>query len=502
MDILSRAAQSPRSFSRSVEHRIPKTKIVCTIGPNTNNKDTMIKMMEAGMSVTRMNFSHGDHKFHGSIIANARAACAETGRTCAILLDTKGPEIRSGKLKEGKGIPLSTGQKFTFTTDTSVVGDASTMRVSTTYQALPQTVKKGNRILVNDGLIEFLVESVDGTEVYCSVMNDAVLGETKGMNLPGCKVDLPAVTEKDKADIAFGVEQEVDFIAASFIRKPEDVLEIRALPGVREKKIKIISKIESQEGLDNFQGILAVSDGIMVARGDLGVEIPIERVALAQKMMIRECNLAGKPVITATQMLESMIQFPRPTRAEATDVANAVYDGTDCVMLSGETANGKYPLETISTMAKICLEAEKQIDYRALYTNLRKHVITKSHGHTSVPESIASSAVKTSWDLSASLIIVLSDSGDTLRFVSKYRPHTPIICITAEPKTTRQILVTRGALPRLVASMRGSEHIVDEAIKWAKSQGICKSGESVVITGGHIEAQSGSTNVLRVSVVP
>lgn len=327
-----------------------------------------------------------------------------------------------------------------------------------------------------------------------------MLGQNKGVNLPGCKVDLPAITEKDKADILFGVERKIDFIAASFIRKKEDVYEIRKLLG--DSNIKIISKIENEEGLQNFEEILEASDGIMVARGDLGVEIDIQRVAMAQKMMIRECNLVGKPVITATQMLESMVSHPRPTRAEATDVANAVFDGTDCVMLSGETAKGKFPVECVKTMAKICLEAEKQINYRALYTSLRKHVLNKQGGVMPVPESIASSAVKTSWDLNASLIIVLSDSGNTVRFVSKYRPHTPILCITSTEQTTRQILMTRGAMSYASSSMEGTDSLVEGAIAWATKKGYVKSGEIVVTTSGHIEGMSGSTNILKVGIAP
>lgn len=336
--------------------------------------------------------------------------------------------------------------------------------------------------------------------VWTTILNDGVLGQNKGVNLPSCKVELPAITEKDKKDILFGVEKNVDFIAASFIRKKEDVLEIRKLLG--DSNIKIISKIENEEGIKNFNEILEVSDGIMVARGDLGVEVDIEKVAMYQKMMIRECNLAGKPVITATQMLESMINNPRPTRAEATDVANAVFDGTDCVMLSGETAKGKFPVECVEIMSKICLEAEKQINYRALYTNLRKHVLNKQGGHMPVPESIASSAVKTSWDLNASLIIVLSDSGNTVRYVSKYRPHTPILCITSTDLTTRQILLTRGAISYHAQSMKGTDNLIEEAIVWAKEKGLIKSGEIVVTTSGHIEGVSGSTNILKVGVVP
>jgi pyruvate kinase len=317
------------------------------------------------------------------------------------------------------------------------------------------------------------------------------------MNLPGCIVDLPAVTQKDKEDIAFGVKNDVDFIAASWIRKPADVDEIRDLIGVREKSIMIISKIESQEGLDNFQAILSVSDGIMVARGDLGVEIPIERVANAQKMMIKACNFAGKPVVTATQMLESMIVNPRPTRAEATDVANAVFDGTDCVMLSGETANGAYPVDCVKIMSKICVEAEKALDFRTIYLNIRSAEISSGNAQ-SVPETIASSAVKSSWDLNASLIVVLSDSGRTARMVAKFRPHCPIVCVTSNPKTARQVLVSRSACAMLVENMQHTDELVKRAIEWAKDQGFTKAGDYVVVTSGILEGVSGSTNMMKI----
>eukprot|EP00842_Homolaphlyctis_polyrhiza_P001894 jgi/Hompol1/2705/HPOL_005922-RA len=325
------------------------------------------KLVEAGMNVMRLNFSHGSHEYHATTIQNLRTYLGSTKspKTVAILLDTKGPEIRSGKLVDHTDKKLIAGSKFTFHNDQSRLGDET--QVSTSYTALARTVKAGDRILVDDGLIGCRVDGVDIElgEVYCTIENDGMLGETKGVNLPGNVVDLPAITEKDAGDIRFGIQQGVDFIAASFIRKASDVLEIRKL--IEGTGIRIISKIENQEGLENFDDILSVSDGIMVARGDLGVEIPVEQVARFQKMMIRKCNAAGKPVVTATQMLESMIVNPRPTRAEATDVANAVLDGSDCVMLSGETAKGSFPIHAVEMMAKICREAEVDINYSDLY---------------------------------------------------------------------------------------------------------------------------------------
>jgi len=493
------AAHRPRRRVRSGTSRVQttsaNTQIICTIGPKSNQVSVLKELLLAGLNVCRMNFSHGDHSYHQSIIDNVRQASKETEIPVAIMLDTKGPEIRSGKMVDGKEVNLVAGQKFTFTTDQSVLGDNT--RTSTSYLRMPQVVSPGSRILLGDGLIAFQVEKVEGNEIITTVLNAGSLGNTKGMNLPGCVVDLPAVTQKDKDDIAFGVKNDVDFIAASWIRKAADVEEIRNLPGVREKHIMIISKIESQEGLDNFQEILAASDGIMVARGDLGVEIPIERVANAQKMMIRECNQVGKPVVTATQMMESMIVNPRPTRAEATDVANAVFDGTDCVMLSGETANGSYPVECVKMMTKICIEAESALDHRNIYLNIRLSEVNKEQ-RQSVPETIASSAVKSAWDLNASLIICLSDSGSTVRYVSKYRPHTPVLCITSSPKTSRQILVSRSTLAYLAEDMHHTDSLIEKATDWAFGQGILKDGDYYVITSGVIEAVSGSTNMLKV----
>eukprot|EP01127_Copromyxa_protea_P005998 TRINITY_DN15803_c0_g1_i1.p1 TRINITY_DN15803_c0_g1~~TRINITY_DN15803_c0_g1_i1.p1 ORF type:complete len:503 (-),score=126.33 TRINITY_DN15803_c0_g1_i1:86-1594(-) len=481
-------------------HEKSNTHIICTIGPQTNSVGALKKLIEAGMNIARMNFSHGSHEYHMSVVNNVRKASEEAGIVVGLLLDTKGPEIRTGKLENGQEVHLKAGAKFTFTSNQDILGDETI--VSTTYKELSSTVKPGDTILVDDGLIGMTVESVTETDVHTIVQNDAVLGQIKGVNLPGVIVNLPAVTEKDKEDIAFGVQNNIDIIAASFIRKASDVEEIRNLPGVRENKIMIISKIESQEGLDNFDEILAVSDGIMVARGDLGVEIPIENVANAQKMMIRKCNFAGKPVITATQMLESMIQYPRPTRAEATDVINAVYDGSDCVMLSGETAKGKFPTEAVSIMSKLARQAEINLDYRSMFRLIRNHSILNRDKLVPVPESVASSAVKSAWDLNGPLIIVLSDSGNTVRFVSKYRPHSIILCITSCARTARQVLLSRSAFPLKVDSMSQTEKLIEQGIEYALQRGWVHSGDCVVTTAGVLEGVSGSTNLMRVSIVP
>ncbi|KAJ3136161.1 hypothetical protein HK101_004048, partial [Irineochytrium annulatum] len=366
--------------------------------------------------------------------------------------------------------------------------------VWTTYTQLAATVSVGDRILVDDGLIGTVVLEThpDTGVVVTRIENDGMLGETKGVNLPGNPVDLPAITEKDAGDIMFGVQQGVDFIAASFIRKAADVLEIRKL--IQGTNIRIISKIESQEGLDNFDEILAVSDGIMVARGDLGVEVPVEQVARYQKMMIRKCNAVGKPVVTATQMLESMIVNPRPTRAEATDVANAILDGSDCVMLSGETAKGSHPIAAVEMMARISREAEADINYSELYPALRRQIRLP----VAVPEAIASSAVKTSWDVHAALIIVLTQGGSTAQAICKYRPIAPVLAVTASAQVARQCQVLRGIYPLVVDNMEGTENIIHRAMLWGVRMGMAHKGDPVVVTSGVLESTSGSTNIMRV----
>ncbi|KAJ3213991.1 hypothetical protein HK099_007074 [Clydaea vesicula] len=471
-----------------------KSKIICTIGPKTQPAAQLASLIEAGMSVVRMNFSHGTHEYHRKTIENLRECLRnmKSPKSVAILLDTKGPEIRSGKLVGGKDIKLKAGSLFTFHNDASRLGDET--QVSTSYTSLAKSVQPGDRILVDDGLIGMLVLEVkiNENEVLCRVENDGLLGETKGVNLPGIVVDLPAITEKDAADIKFGIDMGVDFIAASFIRKAQDVLEIRKL--IEGTNIKIISKIENQEGLENFDEILEVSDSIMVARGDLGVEIPVEQVARYQKMMIRKCNFAGKAVITATQMLESMIVNPRPTRAEATDVANAVLDGSDCVMLSGETAKGSFPQLAVDMMSKICREAEIDINYSELYPALRRQIQLP----ISIGEAIAANAVKTSWDVHATLIIVLTETGSTARSICKYRPIAPVLAVTATEQVARQCGVLRGIYPFVVEEMNGTNNVIHKAMLWGVKMGMCCKGDPVVVTSGVLEATAGSTNIMRV----
>lgn len=465
------------------------TKFVCTIGPKTQPVEMIGKLVSAGMNVARMNFSHGNHEFHAKTISNLREYLAGSKRMCAILLDTKGPEIRTSKNKDDQDLVLTAGQEIKLVNNFEMLSDNT--QIGHSYPALAKFVDVGGTILIDDGLIELTILSKTDDVVTCKVKNNGTLGGTKGVNLPGAKVDLPALTERDKGDLAFGVQQGVDFIAASFIRKAEDVTNIRNyLESCGGSKIKIISKIENQEGLQNFDEILKESDGIMVARGDLGVEIPMEKVAIAQKMMISKCNIAGKMVITATQMLDSMISNPRPTRAETTDVANAVFDGTDCVMLSGETAKGKYPVNSIETMVAICREAEQVVDYTQTFAALRAYA--KKLGSEDINEAITSSAVKTAFDLHASLVLCLTETGRTARLICKYKPTCPVLCATADPQVARQCLVLRGCYPMVVTSMVGTSALIGRCVATAKVNGLCKVGDVCVVISGMGEGQSGA----------
>ncbi|RXJ73302.1 pyruvate kinase [Veronia nyctiphanis] len=468
-----------------------KTKIVCTIGPKTESKEMLTKLAEAGMNVMRLNFSHGDFDEHGQRIANLREVMKETGKQLAILLDTKGPEIRTIKLDGGNDVSLVAGQRFTFTTDASVVGNAE--RVAVTYPGFADDLKQGNIILVDDGLIEMEVVETTSTEVICKVLNNGDLGENKGVNLPGVSVKLPALAEKDKADLKFGCEQGVDFVAASFIRKKEDVLEIRELLEANGgADIKIISKIENQEGVDNFDEILEVSDGIMVARGDLGVEIPVEEVIFAQKMMIEKCNRARKTVITATQMLDSMIKNPRPTRAEAGDVANAIMDGTDAVMLSGESAKGKYPIEAVSIMAQICARTDS-----AMKAEMSSRL---DSSRLRITEAVCKGAVDAAEKLSAPLIVVATQAGKSARSVRKYFPRAHIVAVTTEEKTAAQLCLTKGVTPVLVEGFESTDQFYIHGKEIALASGLADRGDVVIMVSGAL-VPSGTTNTSSVHVL-
>ncbi|QOL15006.1 pyruvate kinase PykF [Dickeya dianthicola] len=465
-----------------------KTKIVCTIGPKTESEEVLGKLLNAGMNVMRLNFSHGDYAEHGQRIKNLRAITEKTGLKAAILLDTKGPEIRTIKLENGADVSLTAGQTFTFTTDQSVVGNKE--RVAVTYAGFASDLNIGDTVLVDDGLIGMEVTEVKGAEVICKVLNNGDLGENKGVNLPGVSIQLPALAEKDKRDLIFGCEQGVDFVAASFIRKRSDVEEIRAhLKQHGGEHIQIISKIENQEGLNNFNDILDASDGIMVARGDLGVEIPVEEVIFAQKMMIEKCNQARKVVITATQMLDSMIKNPRPTRAEAGDVANAIIDGTDAVMLSGESAKGKYPLEAVSIMATICERTDKVMSSRLdKLQNTSKLRIT---------EAVCRGAVETAEKLEAPLIVVATHGGKSAKSIRKYFPNARILALTTNEITARQLLLSKGVETMLVKEIASTDDFYRIGKEAALKSGFAQEGDVVVMVSGAL-VSSGTTNTSSV----
>jgi len=485
----------------SHDHASRKCKIICTMGPSCWEVDNLVKMIDAGMNVARLNFSHGDHEGHGSCVDRIREACKQRPhKQVAILLDTKGPEIRTGFFKEGDKIELTQGQDLKLVTDYEFKGDNTCIACS--YSALCQAVKPGNMILCADGSLSLKVKSVESDHVITEVQNSIMLGERKNMNLPGVKVDLPVLQEKDVKDLQqFGIPKGVDFVAASFVQSGADVDLIRKTLGMRGRSIKIISKIENEEGLINLDEIIAKSDGIMVARGDLGMEIPTEKVFLAQKMMISKCNFAGKPVVTATQMLESMTALPRPTRAEASDVANAVLDGTDCVMLSGETAGGKFPLAAVTIMRRICEEAENVIDYPSLYS----HISTGVHARSKIVdpvESICSSAVKAGIDSDAKLILALTETGHTARIVAKYRPKSVILAISASETTCRQLLCVRGVVPMLTASFVGTDSVIAKGLAKAKADGLVKTGDVVIAVHGQREECPGHANLMKMLTVP
>ncbi|MCS1351613.1 pyruvate kinase [Mechercharimyces sp. CAU 1602] len=470
-----------------------KTKIVCTIGPASESVEELKKLMKAGMNVARLNFSHGTHEEHRERIRNIRQAAAEAGCIVSILLDTKGPEIRTGKLSRAQeGYQLEEGAQITLTTE-EILGDQH--RVSITYHQLPQDVKKSDLILVDDGLIRLQVTKVEGTEIYCKVLNSGRLKEKKGVNVPGVKVNLPGITEKDADDLRFGIAEEVDFIAASFVRKAEDILDLRRILEQTGADIPVISKIENQEALEHLDEILMVSDGLMVARGDLGVEIPAEEVPLVQKELIQKCNRLGKPVITATQMLDSMERNPRPTRAEASDVANAILDGTDAIMLSGETAIGKYPEEAVLTMGRIAERTESSPRYRDSYR------ARSQHHQQSVTDIISQSVVHSTEHLPCSAIVCPTESGYTAQLVSKYRPHVPIIAVTPHEKVLRKLTLAWGVYSVKGKHVKNTDEMLQRAIESALQSELVKMGDVVVITAGVPVGTAGSTNFMKVHII-
>lgn len=466
-----------------------RTKIVCTIGPASEQVEVLKGLMKGGMNVARLNFSHGNHEEHGMRIRNIREAAAELGANVAIMLDTKGPEIRTGVLKESK-VELVEGQKITFTTE-EIEGSAE--RVSVSYHGLPEDLEVGSTILIDDGLIECRVEAIEGTEIHVEVVNAGILGSRKSLNFPGVKVNLPAVTEKDIADFKFGIEQGLDFIAASFVRKAADVIEIRKILEEHKSDIHIISKIENAEGVDNIDEIIEVSDGIMVARGDLGVEIPAEQVPIVQKMIIKKCNKAGKPVITATQMLDSMIRNPRPTRAEANDVANAIFDGTDATMLSGETAAGSYPLEAVRMMARIAEQTENSLSFAELLDKIDSPEAT-------ITDAISHSTCHIAFELGAAAILTSTRSGYTAREVSKYRPKAPIIAVTPKERVLRKLLLSFGVFPIYMPESTNTDEMIEASVQGAMEKEYIKEGDLVVITAGSPVGIPGTTNLIKVHI--
>ncbi len=469
-----------------------KTKMVCTIGPASDSKEVLRQLFKKGLNVCRLNFSHGDHEGHKKTIDNIKEVRDELDLPIGIMLDTKGPEIRLGNFKEGP-IELNYGDKFTLTTR-DILGDKTI--VSQSYEDLPKDVQKGTIILIDDGLVELEVVDVTDTDVNCIALNSGELSNHKGVNVPNVKLNLPSITEKDIEDILFGIENEVEFIAPSFIRKADDVLEIRKiLEDNGGENIEIISKIENQEGVDNIEEILEASDGVMVARGDLGVEIKTEEIPMVQKKLIRKANEMGKSVITATQMLDSMIRNPRPTRAEVTDVANAILDGTGAIMLSGESAMGKYPVKAVETMSNIAIATEKSEDYKNLFD------LTVGKKDLSVTNAIGRATCTTASQLDATAIITATSSGYTSKSISKFRPSVPVIAATTKKSVMRRLSLTWGVYPVLSPYSDSTDDVIDYSIQAAMEKGYVDEGDLVVVTAGVPVGLAGSTNLIKVHTI-
>ena len=491
------------TIDRQLDDRFRANRIICTIGPKTQTVEALKELIERGMSVARMNFSHGSYEFHKTTIDIVRQAAKEMNKHIAIALDTKGPEIRTGKFATEGGVELQAGATVLVTCDKAfeLIGDATKFYVD--YANLTKVTRVGGHIFIDDGVLNLeIAEKVDAVTLRCLVHNTHQLTNQKGCNLPQANVDLPAVSEKDKADLAFGARENVDMIFASFIRSANQVHEVRQALGEKATKILVISKIENHQGVEDIDAIIEASDGIMVARGDLGVEIPAEKVVVAQKLLISKCNVAGKPVICATQMLESMTTNPRPTRAEVSDVANAVLDGADCVMLSGETAKGKYPNEVVSYMAKICLEAQA-----ATRTNVVFHSIKDLQQIPMSPEeAICSSAVNTVIEIEAKALVCLSNTGRSARLLAKYRPACPVICASQSTEICRQLTIVRSVVPvyydvPTLGDDKDRSRRVQLCMDEGVARGVLKSGDLVVAVHADMFTV-GFANQTRVIVVP
>ena len=465
-----------------------KTKIICTIGPASQSPEKIREMILAGMNVCRCNFSHGSYEEQKAKLINVVRISEELGIPVATLLDTKGPEIRLRTFAEGK-TQLEAGQQFTLTTKEV---EGSDKIVSVTYKNIVNDVKKGGCVLLDDGLIELRVEDITDTDLICRVLNGGPISDKKGVNLPGANLSMPFISEQDRRDILFGAEVGFDFIAASFVRCKDDILEVKKILEEKKSPIKVIAKIENMQGIENLDEILEAADGIMVARGDMGVEVPMEEVPVIQKMMIKKAVAMGKHVITATQMLESMTKNPRPTRAETTDVANAIYDGTTAIMLSGESASGKYPVEALKTMAKIAERTEKDIHYNERMKKLC------SDGETDITTAISHATCTTAADLKASAIITVTMSGFTANMVSRFKPECPIIACSVNPRVCRQSSLLWGVTPLLIEKKDNTDDLFKEAIWASLKAGLIKEGDTVILTAGVPLGISGKTNMIRV----
>jgi pyruvate kinase len=468
-----------------------KTKVVCTMGPSTDKPGVIESLLQAGMNVARFNFSHGTHPEQEKRINMVREASQKANKPVALLLDTKGPEMRLGLFQEGKAV-LEAGQKFVLTVK-DVTGTKEMASVN--HKRLPREVKVGERILLNDGLISLLITAIEGEDIITTVQNTGQVSDRKRVAAPGASISLPPLSEQDIKDLEFGIKMDLDFIAASFIQRAADILAIRKVLEKTGAQLDIIAKIENAEGVKNIDEILKVADGIMVARGDLGVEIPTEEVPMVQKMIIKKCNRAGKPVITATQMLESMILNPRPTRAEASDIANAILDGSDAVMLSGETASGQYPLEAVKTMVSIALRTEESILYSDI---VAANALAPQKSTT---DAISHASVQVAHDLSAGAIMTSTFAGHTARMISKYRPQAAIVATTPSEKALRSMLLLWGVFPILASSSTNTDELVQSAIAASLDSGIIKNGDLIVFTAGVPLGMSGTTNMIRVYVV-